>query len=144
MIADDPTDGALHLPIEVSLESGHFCGDSTNCRQSQSSGPARGLCGICSAGEEQVCLPWLPFMMCLTLQFSTSLEICRALRRAAVGIRTSFHAMACKSGFQGPKVLSSLAFCKFTSISVGMASSCWQCQEDQIALEQLPEVCSER
>jgi len=34
------------------------------------------LCGLCSAGEEQVCSPCLPFMMCLTLQLSSSLEIC--------------------------------------------------------------------
>ena len=143
--ADDTTDGALHFPIECLLESGHLCGDSTNCRQSESSGPARGLCGVCTAGEQQVCSPCLPFMMRPTLQLSTSLDICcRASRTAAVGIKSSYHATAYKLGFQGTKVLSSLASCKFTSISVGMASSCWRCQEDQAALEQLQTVCFER
>ena len=131
VFADDTTDGALHFPAEILLESGQPCGDSTNCRQSESSGPARGLSGVCGAGEEQVCSPCLPFMMCLTLQLSSSLEICcRALRTAAVGIQSSFHATACKIGLQGTEVLSGLASCKFTSISVGMAFSCWRCQED--------------
>ena len=63
VLADDTTDGAVHLPGESSLESGHFCGDSTDCRQSEASGPARGLCGICTAGEEQVCSSCLFFLM---------------------------------------------------------------------------------
>ena len=145
VFADDATDGALHFPFEILYESGHLCGDSNNCRQSESSGPARGLCGVCTAGEEQVCLPCLPFIMCLALQLSTSLEICcRALRIAAVSIQSSFHATACKLDFQGTKTLSGLVSCMFTSISAGMASSCWQCQEDQAALEQLQTVCCKR
>ena len=104
--AADATDGALHFPAEILLESGHLCGDSTDCRQSESSRPARGLCGVCTAEEGQVCSPCLPFMMCLTLQLSTSLEICcRALRIAAAGIQTSFHATACKLGFQCTKII---------------------------------------
>ena len=67
VFADDAIDGALRFPVETSLQSGHICGDSDSCRQSESSGPARGLCGVCSAGEEQVCSPCLSSMMRLAL-----------------------------------------------------------------------------
>ena len=32
VLADGTTDGALHLPGKSSLVSGHFCGDSNDCR----------------------------------------------------------------------------------------------------------------
>ena len=41
-------------------------------------------------------------------------------------------------------IVSGLAPCTFTSLSVGMASSCCQCQEGEAADEQLRIVCSER
>ena len=79
MCADDATDGDLHIPVETLLESGHLRGDSTSCRQSESSWPARGLRRVCIAGEEQVRSLCLSSMMCLRVQLSTI-----ALRLAAV------------------------------------------------------------
>ena len=73
VFADDAADGAMRFPFATSPEYGHLCGDSTVCRQSESSGPARGLCGVCTAGEGPVCSLYLPSSMCLTLQLSTSL-----------------------------------------------------------------------